>query len=159
MGFFVILWYNIFMGSNRCLVSSIERHIAMQDKMKALVRDVEDLMETLPPGDNLRGKLDAIRIELENLTFTFPYMQDCELTLTDVDLPDDLLELRTVLPQWFTDLVVSGRQLKAGERTGHQKAAIALLPVCVSEVLEPIVVKLPRIGGNHVSLRVVADDE
>lgn len=131
----------------------------MQDKIRALASDIEGLMKVLPPGNNLRGKLDAIRVRLEDLTVEFPYMQDCELTLTDVDLPDDLLELRTVLPEWFTDLVVSGRQLKAGERTGHQKAAISLLPVCVSEVLEPIVVKLPRIGGNHVSLRVVADDE
>lgn len=129
----------------------------MQDKIRALASDVEDLMKVLSPGDSLRGKLDAIRVRLEDLTAEFPYMQDCELVLTGVDLPDELLEIRTVLPQWFTDLVVSGRQLKDSERTGQEKAAISLLPVCVNEVLEPIVVELPRIKGNHVSLRVVAD--
>ncbi|QHN42944.1 hypothetical protein GII36_03705 [Candidatus Mycosynbacter amalyticus] len=131
----------------------------MQDKIRVLVSDIEDLLRVLPRDSHLYGKLDVIRVRLDDLRFEFPDMQDCKLTLTSVDLPDDLLEFRTVLPQWFVDLVVSGRQLPVSERTGHQNAAISLLPVCANEVLEPIVAELPRIGGNHVSLRVVVAGE
>lgn len=131
----------------------------MQKEMMQIVKQAKQLMIQVvngSPQSTMNG-LNQIAIRLENLTAEFPELSRYRLTVSGLDLPDDIRSFETVMPTMFADLALAGQAKPARERTAREKAAMALLPIYVEEVYEQILVTMPRMTARNVTVEPVVD--
>ena len=131
----------------------------MQDKMMEIVKQIKQLIVRVPDAsaNGIIRNLQTVCVQLEDLTVEFPELRTYELTVSGVDVPDDIRVIQTVLPVMFADLALSGKNKPARERTVREKAMLALLPIAVEEIYEPILVSMPRLTARNIDIRLATD--
>lgn len=131
----------------------------MQKEMMEIVKQAKQLMIQVvnsSPQGTMKG-LNQIAIRLENLTAEFPEMGRYRLTVSGVDVPDDIRTIDTVLPTMFAELAIAGQVKPPRARTAREAAAMALMPVAVEEVYQQVLVTMPHMTAKNVTVEPVMD--
>lgn len=129
----------------------------MQDTVREVIKRINQLMRRVPniSVHGVMKELKTIADELDDMTLQYPELRLYELTVSGVDVPDDIRVIQTVLPTMFAELAIAGKSKPDSERTGRERAAMALLPVAVEEVYDATFAIMPRMTARNVSIRPV----
>ncbi len=131
----------------------------MQEEMMKIVKDIKQLMIHTVNGspEGVMERLRQIAVRLEDLTAEFPELKRYQLTISGVDVPDDIRVVETVLPTMFADIAIAGKSKPPSERSAREKAAMTLLPVAVEEIYEATFAIMPRMTARNVAIELAED--
>ncbi len=131
----------------------------MQEEMMKIVRNVNQLIIHAVNGspEGVMERLRQIAVRLEDLTAEFPELKRYRLTVSGVDVPDDMRVVETVLPTMFANLAIVGKSKPPHERNAREKAALTLLSVAVEEIYEPVLTHIPPMTARNIAIELVED--